>query len=77
MLGCPKSDGVAFNVAVYNETVRDMVQRNESHHQFEDHWADTHLYKVFAATEQEARVIAGEHFPSDQGFIIADITATH
>lgn len=75
MLGCPKPNNRSFQVSVYNRNVRQLVNSDESHEYYEDHWAECHRYHVFAETESEARSIVQRKFPPEEGFVIEDLFA--
>lgn len=73
MLGCPKATNRSFQVSVYNQDVRHLVNREESHDYYDDHWAQAHRYQVFAETESEARSLVKTKFPPEEGFVIEDL----
>lgn len=73
MLGCPKATNRSFQVSVYNHAVRQLVNQDESHDYYDDHWAESHRYQVFAETESEARTIVKRKFPPEEGFVIEDL----
>ena len=62
-----------FEVTIYNKDVRDLVQLGESHHQYDDGWADQRFIQIDAQDADQARkIIQGRH-PAHKGFIIVDV----
>ena len=51
-----------FEVAIYNQQVRDLVAEGDSHEYYDDEWADIHFLEVSAENEGLAQVqIDGRH----------------
>jgi len=65
-----------FEVAVYNAKVRKLTEDNQSHPYLSDHWANPHIQDIKAGDEAEARKIAAEKFPSREGFVIGEVSAS-
>lgn len=65
-----------FEVSIYNKEVRSLVKENQSHHYFDDQWADIQVRDVVARDETEARRLIAERFPPDDGFVIDGISPT-
>ncbi len=63
-----------FEAAIYNREVRAAIKDNRSHAVLGDHWADTQYVSVVAETGAGARALLADRYPSDQGFVIADLT---
>ena len=76
MLHLPNAGQQVFEVSVYNREVRSLVKENQSHHYFDDQWADIQIRDVIAHDEIEAWKLIAERFPSDDGFIIEEVTLT-
>jgi len=53
-----------------------VVRDNQSHHYFDDHWADVRVRDVVARDEAEARRLIEARFPPDDGFVITAVTPT-
>lgn len=70
MLHQPPNGQKVFEVSIYNKEVRAMVKENRSHCFFDDQWADLQIRDIYANDEVEARVLIGERFPPDDGFVI-------
>jgi len=56
-----------FEVVVYNSLVRKLVERNESHKDLSDDWAENHYQEVEAADADEARRKVEIRYPADKG----------
>ena len=65
-----------FEVAVYNAEVRQKVADGMRHSRFNDDWADIQYIEIKAINAEQARVKFEESHPSDQGFVIEDVTET-
>lgn len=65
---------MTFEIAVYNNDVRDALKRGENHFTLEDSWADTHLIEVRASTPEEAAHICRRKHPERKGFVHGDVT---
>lgn len=63
-----------FEVAIFNQEVRDCVKMQDKHELLEDDWADTHYIQVSAENEEAARAKIDRMHPPDRGFVINDIT---
>jgi len=63
-----------FEVAVFNQEVRDVVKQGDHHREFEDNWADTHYIEVNADSEDAARGRMALKYPESKGFVIVDIS---
>ncbi len=63
-----------FEIAVFNQTVRDRLRTGESHRDLKDEWADTHYVEIKAADEEDARRKAAAKFPKNQGFVVTAVT---
>ena len=59
-----------FEVVVYNRLVRKLVERNESHKDLNDEWAENHYQEIEAADADEARRKVEIRYPADKGFVI-------
>ncbi len=76
MLHPPKTGHQIYEVAIYNQEVRNLVKENQSHQYFDDQWADIQLRDIVAKDETEARELIGKRFPPDDGFIVEDVHLT-
>jgi hypothetical protein len=65
-----------FEVAVYNESVRKLVEVNMSHSYLSDYWANPHIQDIKAQDEAEAEKIARDKFPSCEGFVVEQVSAS-
>lgn len=63
-----------FEIAVYNQTVREKIKSGERHRELKDEWADIHYVEVEAENIDSARRKAEGKFPKDRGFVIEDVT---
>ncbi len=75
-----------FEVALYNETVRELVEAGEHHKHYSDQWANTEHHKHYSdqwANTYEEEVTANDlpsallkihtRYPPDRGFVIVNI----
>ena len=74
MLHLPNAGQQVFEVSIYNRNVRTLVKENQSHHFFDDQWADVQIRAVVAPAEAEARKLINERFPPGDGFVIEEVT---
>ncbi len=65
--------GQVFLVSIYNKVVRGLVKENQSHHFFDDQWADVHTQDVVATSEAEAISKMSLRYPPDEGFVIESV----
>ena len=63
-----------FEIAVFNQAVRDKLKAGESHRELKDDWADTHSVEIKAQDADDARRKALAKFPEDRGFVITAVT---
>lgn len=71
----PKTGNKMFKVCVYNAQVREMVKSNQSHSLYDEEWAEVHCQQVSAGDEAEARALAEDRFPAEDGFVVTEISA--
>lgn len=64
-----------FEIAVYNQTVRQLVADGASHRWLSDSWADVHYIEIEAGSALTARLAAAARFPGHRGFVIVDVMA--
>ena len=64
-----------FEIAVYNQTVREKLKSGERHRELKDDWADIHYVEIEAEDIAAARRKAAGKFPPDRGFVIEDVTS--
>ncbi len=65
-----------FEIVLYNSIVRDLVERQESHKDLKDEWAENHYLEVFARNADEARRKIESRYPPRKGFVVAEIIAS-
>ena len=65
-----------FEVALYNQDVREKVEQGLRHRDLSDAWADTHYIEVQAETAEEARAKITRRYPASQGYVIVDISVS-
>ena len=64
-----------FEIAVYNQDVRDRVRNGERHRDLADEWADVHYIEVTADDETHARRIIERRYPGRRGYIVEAVTS--
>jgi len=62
-----------FEVIVYNQRVRDAVNLDEHHPQYDDDWAENRYVEVKAVSPQAARRKLASRYPKHLGFVIVDV----
>lgn len=73
MLNLPNDGHKIYEVALYNEQVRELVQKKRQHIYFSKQWAKLQMRDVVARDEAEARALIAERFPEEDGFIVEEI----
>ena len=63
-----------FEVAIYNEEVREKIEEGARHRDLSDAWADTHYIEIQAETADEARMKIARRYPASQGYVIVDVS---
>ena len=69
----PTNGATAYEVSLYNSTVRALVKENQSHQLYDDMWADPRRHDVVASNEGEARQMIAERFPPEEGFVVQKV----
>ncbi|MGB0554335.1 MAG: hypothetical protein ACPGQV_17485 [Alphaproteobacteria bacterium] len=64
---------VTYEVAVFNQAVRDAMEDGERHPFLKDDWADIHWIDVRAYTPGAARQKIEVRYPSFRGYVVTDI----
>ena len=62
-----------YEVAVFNQQVRDAMKEGDWHPFLKDDWADIHWIEVLAYTENAARQKVEVRYPPMRGYVITDI----
>ncbi|MCG8509193.1 MAG: hypothetical protein MI741_08180 [Rhodospirillales bacterium] len=62
-----------YEVAVFNQEVRDAIARKEPHETLSDAWGTTQYIEVVALNEDGARAKIGKQHPAHKGFVIEDV----
>ncbi|MEQ8248606.1 MAG: hypothetical protein RID42_13100 [Alphaproteobacteria bacterium] len=65
-----------FEVIVYNQRVREAVERGEHHAQYDDQWSENRYVEVEAETPEIARRKISTRYPKHHGFVIVDVIDT-
>lgn len=63
----------AWEIALHNVDVRQLVYSGERHPQLSDDWSDTHFVTVTARSATDARQKIEMRYPRDRGFIIESV----
>ncbi|MFC7048226.1 hypothetical protein [Emcibacter nanhaiensis] len=62
-----------YEVAIYNEAVRQAYAEGKKHPNYDKAWGDLRYLEVEAESEEDALRIVEKHHPPRHGFIIGDI----
>ncbi len=62
-----------YEITLYNQDVRELVQGNEIHPNFDDGWADQRFLQIKASTVEDARKAIHRRYPERLGFVIVDV----
>ena len=62
-----------FEVIVYNQEVRRLIDEERHHRHLADSWADNHHEEIAAETAEGARAKAERRYPAHQGFVIVEV----
>ncbi|MDA0241696.1 MAG: hypothetical protein O3A84_16950 [Proteobacteria bacterium] len=62
-----------FEVAIFNQQVRDKVREGERHRDLSDDWADVHYIEVEAEDVSAARAKIQRKYPADRGYVIESV----
>ena len=66
-------DNDRYEVALFNERVRKLVERGEHDKHLADEWSENHYEEISAVDESAVRSKLERRYPSRQGFVIASI----
>lgn len=62
-----------FEVAVYNQEVRDRLAEGRRHRDLADSWADVHYIEIQARDEADARNQVLRKYPAHRGYVIDSV----
>ncbi len=62
-----------YEVAIYNQEVRDAIARKEQHDSYSDDWGTTQYIEIAALNEEMARSKINQQHPPSKGFVIEDV----
>ena len=62
-----------FEVAIYNEEVREKVRSGSWHRDLNDDWAEIHYIEVKAKDENDANQQILRKYPKNQGYVIESV----
>ncbi len=63
-----------YEVAIFNQEVRDAIARKEQHARYNDDWGTTQYIEIAALNEEMARSKVSQQHPANKGFVIEDIS---
>lgn len=63
-----------YEIAIYNQQVRELVLDGERHKRYDDSWADIHYIEFRAETEAGAITKCGNKYPQEDGFVIEAVS---
>ena len=63
-----------YEIAIYNEQVREAMRQGDRHKTFSDDWADTHYIDFTGDSEDDAIAKCRRKYPEDEGFVIEQVT---
>ena len=66
-----------FEVAIFNQRVRDLMKMGGRHRHLEDNWADIHYIEVDASTSKVAKRKILERHSNKKGFVIVSIESVN
>ena len=62
-----------YEVAIYNESVREAYAEGKKHPNYEKGWGDLRYLEVEAESEEDALRIVRKHHPQRHGFVVTDV----
>jgi hypothetical protein len=62
-----------YEVAIFNQEVREAIARKERHESFDDDWGTTQYIEVVALNEEMARAKVAKKHPENLGFVIEEV----
>lgn len=65
-----------FEVAIYNQEVKDLVAKHHKHEFLNDVWAERNYIEIEAASMEEAKKTAKRRYPKNQGYVIEEVMQT-
>lgn len=68
---------ITYEVAVFNQEVRDAMKTGGRHPFLKDDWADIHWIEVRAYNPQAARQKVESRYPPFRGYVITDIQESY
>jgi len=63
-----------FEVAIYNDEVRERVRAGKRHRDLSDDWAEVHYIEVEARDENDASRQVLRKYPANQGYVVESVT---
>lgn len=60
-----------YEVGIYNERVRALLNEGLHHKDLDDDWEDTHYFEIVASDEAQARRKMEQTYPPQRGFVIS------
>lgn len=69
----PREGCCKFSVAVYNQTVREAVKQNKTHHVYDERWAEEKHMEVVADDAEGARTKVLQQYPASEGFVVTGV----
>ncbi len=63
-----------YEVAIYNQKVRDALREGDSHPNFSDDWGNLNYITFMAGSPEEAKKRAENKHPPNLGFVIESVT---
>lgn len=62
-----------YEISIFNEQVRNLVEIGESHRNLDDSWADQRYIQIKAPNKERALSELARRYPERQGYVHASI----
>ena len=62
-----------YEVAIYNQSVRDCMERGERHRQLSDDWSEIRYIELQANSLEDLHDKIEQRFPTRRGFVIENL----
>lgn len=59
-----------YEIGIYNQKVRELVEEGSSHKNLGDDWSDVHYFEIKASTPELAKAKISSQYSPSQGYVI-------
>jgi hypothetical protein len=65
-----------FEITVFNQEVKDLLEQNQKHEFLNDVWAERNYIEIESSSMDQAKKTANRRYPKNQGYVVEEVIQT-